>query len=83
MTGTISNILQHKDYGFIYVNKIEKTVFFHSNNVADGCFAQLSDGDDVEFVLKKEKKGFIAYSVKSLEPILELENEITTISNLP
>ena len=47
--------------------KFGKKYFFHKNNENHQVFNQLKINDQVSFLLKKEKKGFLAYDLQLLE----------------
>ena len=49
MQGTIKTIRDDKGFGFIRPDDANQDLFFHSSAVADGMFAQLREGDRVEF----------------------------------
>lgn len=65
-TGTIAN-LNDKGFGFISIEGQEKDVFFHSNELQDVSFDNLSEGDKVEFEVTDTPKGQNAINVKRVD----------------
>ncbi len=56
MRGTIKKI-NANGYGFITPEGGEKDVFFHANDVMNEGFAELNEGDVVEFEMGESPKG--------------------------
>ena len=64
MTGTIKK-LTDKGFGFIKVEGQEKDLFFHSKSLSGVAYAELQEGDSVEFDLDESgPKGPAAINVK-------------------
>ncbi|MFB6212496.1 MAG: cold-shock protein [Candidatus Magasanikbacteria bacterium] len=53
-----------KGYGFISVEGEEDDLFFHSNNLVDVDFSQISEGDEVTFEKESTDKGPSAVNVE-------------------
>jgi len=62
-TGVISR-LTDKGFGFIKVEGMEKDVFFHANSLVGVEYADLREGDTVEFTIEQGAKGPNAVDVK-------------------
>ncbi len=62
-TGTIAGI-NDKGFGFIKVEGQDKDLFFHANDVTEGEFNDLRQGDTVEFEMGHSDKGPKAENVK-------------------
>ena len=64
MEGTIKNLVQDKNFGFITVEGREKDLFFHANSLVAGLsFAELKVGDKVTFEEADSPKGPNAVNV--------------------
>ena len=63
MTGTIKK-LTDKGFGFIKVDGQEKDLFFHSKSLSGVTFAELQEGDALEFDMEDSPKGPNAVNVK-------------------
>ncbi|MEK7542014.1 MAG: cold shock domain-containing protein [Patescibacteria group bacterium] len=46
-----------KGYGFIKTGHYEEDIFFHAKNVIGANFQDLTEGDTVEFLLRKNNDG--------------------------
>lgn len=57
MEGTIKNLVQDKNFGFISVEGEEKDLFFHANELKDVTFSELKIGDRVSFEKADSPKG--------------------------
>ena len=66
-TGTISKIVDGKGFGFIAREGEEKELFFHSNEVENGAFDSLREGDKVAFEVAEGPKGLNAVKVAKAE----------------
>lgn len=64
MNGTIKKLISDKGFGFISVEGQEKDLFFHSNSLVGAQFADLKEGDAVEFDVEDSPKGKNAVNVK-------------------
>lgn len=65
MEGTIAR-LTDRGYGFISIEGEEKDLFFHSNEVVEGNFDDLQEGDKVTFEKADSPKGPNATQVKKV-----------------
>ena len=63
MTGTVKT-LNPKGYGFISREGETKDLFFHSNDLSGVTFAELKEGDTVNFDVVDGQKGPSAKNVK-------------------
>lgn len=63
MEGTIKNLVQDKNFGFITVEGEEKDLFFHANELKDVTFLELKIGDRVSFEKADSPKGPNAVNV--------------------
>jgi CspA family cold shock protein len=64
MEGTIKNLVQDKNFGFITVEGREKDLFFHANSLVSGVsFMDLKVGDRVSFEEADSPKGPNAVNV--------------------
>lgn len=63
MTGVIKK-LTDKGFGFITVEGQEKDLFFHSKSLLGVMFAELHEGDKMEFEIEQSPKGPNAVNVK-------------------
>ncbi len=64
MEGTIKNLVQDKNFGFITVEGREKDLFFHANSLVAGTnFTDLKVGDMVSFEEADSPKGPNAVNV--------------------
>ena len=61
MQGIITNYNAQKGYGFIYSDEIQEDVFVHVSNITNA--SELFQGQQVEFDIKKTKRGFSALLV--------------------
>jgi len=65
MTGTIKRIVGDKGFGFISPDDGSEDVFFHRSRLAPRVeFADLREGDEVEFQTRPGEKGPQAFNVK-------------------
>lgn len=62
-TGSISDILASKGYGFIYSPGVDENIFFHATNVKGNLFNSLHEGMDVEFKMVRGDRGLVAVDV--------------------
>lgn len=62
MTGSIVRKTD-KGFGFIQPDDGGKDVFFHAQNVVDGIFDELNEGDKVTFEIEQGPKGPAAKDV--------------------
>lgn len=63
MTGTIVRKTD-KGFGFIQPDDGGKDVFFHAQNVVDGIFDELAEGEKVAFEIEQGPKGPAAKDVR-------------------
>ena len=65
-TGTVKWFNSRKGYGFITTEDSEGDVFVHYSNIVveDDAFANLNEGDEVEFTVSQGQKGPEATDVK-------------------
>ncbi len=63
MEGTIKNLVQDKNFGFITVEGEEKDLFFHANELKEVTFLELKVGDRVSFEKADSPKGPNAVNV--------------------
>ena len=64
--GTIEVIKKNKGYGFIKPDDAqsrEDNIFFHANDVLSSSYAELKNGERVEYLEKETSKGKAAYDV--------------------
>jgi len=66
MEGTIKNLVQDKNFGFISVEGEEKDLFFHANELKDVTFSELKIGDRVSFEKADSPKGPNAVGVTKI-----------------
>ena len=66
MEGTIKNLVQDKNFGFISVEGEEKDLFFHANELKDVTFSELKVGDKVSFEKADSPKGPNAVNVMKI-----------------
>ena len=66
MEGTIKNLVQDKNFGFISVEGMEKDLFFHANELKDVTFSELKVGDKVSFEQADSPKGPNAVNVMKM-----------------
>lgn len=65
MTGTIKKIMRQKGYGFIVPDDGGEDVFFHRGSMAPRIqFEDLSEGDTVQFQVRRGDKGPVAFDMK-------------------
>jgi CspA family cold shock protein len=64
--GTIAKIMD-KGFGFISEAGQEKDLFFHANEVVEGEFNDLQEGDKVTFEIADGPKGPNAVQVKIVQ----------------
>ncbi len=63
MTGSIVRKTD-KGFGFIKPDDGGKDVFFHAQNVVDGLFDELAEGEKVTFEIEQGPKGPAAQDVR-------------------
>lgn len=63
MQGTIKK-LTDKNFGFIGQEGGDKDLFFHANELVDGSFSDLREGDSVTFEINETPKGPAAVQVR-------------------
>lgn len=61
-TGTIAR-LTDKGFGFIKVEGEEKDIFFHANALVGVAYADLREGDTLQFEIEQGPKGKSAVNV--------------------
>lgn len=66
-TGYIDRLISAKGYGFIRRDDDKNTIFFHASKVACPKFAELHEGDEVEYLELETPKGLNAVDVVVLE----------------
>jgi len=66
MEGTIKNLVQDKNFGFITVEGEQKDLFFHANELKDVTFSELKVGDRVSFDKADSPKGPNAINVMKM-----------------
>jgi cold shock protein len=65
MTGTIKKLMQQKGFGFIVPDDGSDDVFFHRGSMAPRVqFEDLSEGDTVQFQVRRGDKGPVAFDMK-------------------
>jgi CspA family cold shock protein len=64
-TGTVKWFDAEKGYGFIQPDDGSKDLFVHHSEIQSDGYAQLQDGEKVEFEVGSGKKGPCATQVKS------------------
>ncbi|HWP60046.1 MAG TPA: cold shock domain-containing protein [Candidatus Acidoferrales bacterium] len=65
MTGTVKKIVRDKGYGFIVPDDGSDDVFFHRSSVAPRVrFEDLTEGDTVQFQVRRGEKGPVAFDLK-------------------
>lgn len=57
MKGTIKRLKKEGFFGFIQPEDGGKDVFFHGNDVANGGYENLQEGDNVTFDMGESPKG--------------------------
>lgn len=66
-TGSITDMVYSKGYGFIYTPGFDDNIFFHASNVINASFNDLYEGMDVNFQIERGNRGMIATKVKAIE----------------
>ncbi len=66
MEGTIANLIEGKNFGFIQVEGEEKQLFFHANELKGVTFEELKKGDRVSFEKADSPKGPNAINVTKI-----------------
>lgn len=65
MTGTIKKLMGQKGFGFIVPDDGSEDVFFHRGSMAPRVqFEDLSEGDTVQFQVRRGDKGPVAFDLK-------------------
>lgn len=65
MTGTIKKLVRQKGFGFIVPDDGGDDVFFHRGSMAPRVqFEELSEGDTVQFQVRRGDKGPVAFDLK-------------------
>jgi CspA family cold shock protein len=65
MTGTIKKIIRDKGFGFIVPDDGGDDVFFHRSSAAPRVrFEDFSEGDSVQFQVRRGEKGPVAFDLK-------------------
>ncbi|MBI2090301.1 MAG: cold shock domain-containing protein [Deltaproteobacteria bacterium] len=65
MTGTIKKIIRQKGFGFIVPDDGGEDVFFHRGSMAPRVqFEDLSEGNTVQFQVRRGEKGPVAFDMK-------------------
>jgi cold shock protein len=64
--GTVKKITEN-GFGFILPDGAEKDIFFHANEVKDGAFNSLKEGQAVEFEIAEGQKGPNAVNVSPVD----------------
>ena len=62
-TGSITDLITDKGYGFIYSPGFDQNIFFHASNVSDNRFNEFYEGMDVEFRVTQGDRGLVAVDV--------------------
>ena len=65
-TGSISDMVYSKGYGFIYSPGFDDNIFFHASGVEDNLFNDLHEGMDVCFSVERGNRGLVATGVKKV-----------------
>lgn len=63
-SGTISNIVYHRGFGFIYMPGGEENIFFHASDMADDEFSVAQVGDELTFDIEEGDRGPVAKNVQ-------------------
>lgn len=63
--GNISRLFYEKEYGAIMTASGEEALF-HKECLWDTAFADLSQGQEVEFEIQKAHKGLLAFHIRPL-----------------
>jgi CspA family cold shock protein len=63
MTGTIKTLVQARGFGFITREGETKDLFFHSKDLSGVTFAELKEGDKLNFEVVQGEKGPAATNV--------------------
>ena len=61
--GKIARIMDGKGFGFIAIEGEERDLFFHANALQNVAFADLAEGDELEFEVEQGDKGPNAINV--------------------
>ena len=61
--GKIARLMDGKGFGFIAIEGQEKDLFFHANELQNVAFADLAEGDELEFEVEEGPKGPNAVNV--------------------
>jgi cold shock protein len=56
-TGTITRLMEGKNFGFIKRDGEEKDLFFHANELVGVDFNSLNEGDTLTFEVEDGEKG--------------------------
>jgi cold shock protein len=65
MTGTVKKIMRDKGFGFIVPDDGSEDVFFHRSSPAPRVrFEDISEGDSVQFQVRRGEKGPVAFDLK-------------------
>ena len=56
-TGSIARLVSEKGFGFIKQEGKDKDVFFHQSELVGVEFADLKEGDEVQFEMEQSDKG--------------------------
>lgn len=67
VTGTVSNKVSDKGYGFIYSPGVGDSIFFHASSMAEGQFEAVEEGTELEFTLARSGKGIAAENIALIE----------------
>jgi CspA family cold shock protein len=65
-TGKVKWFNDHKGFGFIQADQLNKDVFVHHTVIEGEGFKTLSDGETVEYEAEPSEKGLKAIRVKRL-----------------
>ena len=64
MQGKIEKVIQDRGFGFISTQEKEDSIFFHKTQInSDLVFADLREGQDVQFEVEETPKGLQAINV--------------------
>ena len=75
--GTVKKITEN-GFGFILPDGAEKDIFFHANEVKDGAFNSLKEGQAVEFEIAEGQKGPNAVNVSPVDGAAASDDDAAT-----
>lgn len=63
-SGTISNIVHNRGFGFIYTPGGDDNIFFHASDMVEGEFDVAREGDELTFDIEEGDRGLVAKNVQ-------------------